>query len=259
MDRVVCIGLDLAWSSRNLSGGAVMLDGVLCNVRADLGSDEAIGEWIGSWLLKEVATVVAVDAPLCVPNLDGKRACERQLAAEWAFAHAGPYPSNRSRFNNDIRGERIVKLLGESFGFVERVEIAPSKETRLICEVYPHPAHVSLFARKSILKYKKKGKRTYDECWTGLEEYQTLLQGLVRSDPPLLDPKGNLDIPIAGVKGKALKAIEDTLDAVTCAYIAAYLWRHGAAGTRVYGSVTDGHILVPRVPPLAHYSMTELT
>ena len=53
---------------------------------------------------------------------------------------------------------------------------------------------------------------------------------------------------IPGVIGKSLKAIEDAFDAVTCAYIASYLWRHGPAGTRVYGSVTEGHILVPRVP-----------
>lgn len=252
MEKVFCIGLDLAWSSRNLSGGAVLLDGEIREARADLTTDASIAEWIGKWLPQGEAAVVAVDAPLWVPNLEGKRACEQQVTSEWAYAHAGPYPSNRTRFDNDIRGEKIVKMLNEKFGFVESVEIAPHVGKRLICEVYPHPAHVSLFARNSILKYKKKGKRTYEECWSELEEYQRLLKGLAASDPTLLDSTGVLDGSIRGTRAKALKAIEDRLDAITCAYVASYLWRHGAAGTRVYGSVAEGHILVPRVPPLSY-------
>ena len=42
--------------------------------------------------------------------------------------------------------------------------------------------------------------------------------------------------------------MEDKLDAVTCAYVAAYLWHHGPARTRVYGDVAGGHILVPLTP-----------
>ena len=250
MTDVVAIGLDLAWSTRNLSGGAVIVDGVLREARADLANDAEIVQWIGGWLGEGESVVVAVDAPLCVPNEEGKRACETLLGNAWRKYDAGPYPSNRRRFADiGIRGEVLVRLLNHVYQFVEAAPIDPTLPGRYLCEVFPHPAHVSLFKRQSILKYKKKGKRSYAECWSGLEEYAELLQLLAQRDPPLLDPSGLLPHTFEGSRGKVLKALEDTLDAVTCAYVASYLWQHGPAGTWTYGSVAEGHILVPRYPP----------
>ena len=39
--------------------------------------------------------------------------------------------------------------------------------------------------------------------------------------------------------------MEDALDAVTCAYIGWYAWWHGPSRQQLYGSVAEGHILVP--------------
>lgn len=246
---VVAIGLDLAWSVRNRSGGAVIVDGVLREARADLSSDEAIVDWIGGWVAAGDSVVVAVDAPLCVPNEEGKRDCETLLGNDWRKFHAGPYPSNRRRFADiGIRGEVLVRLLHERYQFVEAAPLDPTIPGRYLCEVFPHPAHVSLFERESILKYKKKAKRTYATCWAGLEEYCALLQRLAQRDPPLHDPDCLLPTAFVGIRGQKLKALEDLLDAVTCAYVGSYLWRHGPAGTWTYGSVAAGHILVPRYP-----------
>ena len=48
----------------------------------------------------------------------------------------------------------------------------------------------------------------------------------------------------------ALKEHEDILDAVTCAYIGAYLWRHGPRRATTYGSLPEGSILVPITPEM---------
>jgi predicted RNase H-like nuclease len=82
-----------------------------------------------------------------------------------------------------------------------------------------------------------------------LQRYQALLATLAEATPPL----GGLDALLtddpAALRGRALKAYEDTLDAITCAYTAYYLWHHGPARTRVYGTIADGHILTPPLPP----------
>ncbi|NJK78371.1 MAG: DUF429 domain-containing protein, partial [Chloroflexaceae bacterium] len=68
---MTCIGIDLAWSPRNPTGGAVIVGnatgGVLLDT-ATLGSNAEIIAYIE----KHAATgpaLVAVDAPLRVPNL----------------------------------------------------------------------------------------------------------------------------------------------------------------------------------------------
>lgn len=247
MAEVVCLGLDLAWSRRNLSGGAVSVAGELREARANLQSDDEIVARVGAWLGQGEATVIAVDAPLCVPNLTGRRECETRLGEAWHWAHARPYPSNRTLFaKQGIRGEELVQKLHAAYGFIEAAPIEAVPGGRFICEVYPHPAHVSLFGLNRIIQYKRKAGRTYASCWAELARYQALLRSLHAGDPPLRDPHAILQATFTGVVGKRLKALEDRLDAITCAYVAAYLWRHGPAGAYVYGTVADGHIVVPR-------------
>lgn len=258
MGGVVSIGLDLAWSRRNLTGGAVIVDGELVAACSDLTDDAHIVGWVGTWLGEGDAGVIAVDAPLCVPNQAGRRLCETLLGEEWHWAHARPYPSNRGLFAKfGVRGEDLVRKLHDAYQFVEAAPIEPTPSGRFVCEVYPHPAHVSLFDLPAILKYKRKTGRSYESCWAELERYQALLGTLQDGDPPLRDPNEILQAHFAGVKGKSLKAMEDRLDAITCAYIAAYLWRYGPAGAIVYGTLADGHIIVPRRLRDAHAQVSQ--
>jgi predicted RNase H-like nuclease len=57
-----------------------------------------------------------------------------------------------------------------------------------------------------------------------------------------------LTVEVEGRRGQALKRLEDALDALTCADVAWHGWRHGAAGVWGYGTVAEGHMLVPRHP-----------
>lgn len=245
---VVHIGLDLAWSSRNPSGGAVLVDGNLVAWRDDLGDNLDVAEFIAPWMTCGRGAVVAVDAPLRVPNETGARGCDAAVSKAWSRHKAGVYPANRRLVAYDdgaVRGEVLVSVLRDRFGFVERAPVIPAPGMRSLVEVFPHAAHVSLFGLDERLRYKAKRGWDYALRWGEFRRYQALLAELASADPPLY-ADDLLMIDPAGRRGKRLKALEDELDALTCAYVANYCWRHGAAGQYVYGSVEAGHIVVPR-------------
>lgn len=246
--RAVFVGVDLAWSRRNPSGGAVLVGNRLVAWRADLSDDDEIVAFVGSSLVEGGAAVVAVDAPLAVPNVTGARRCDRELSAAWGAYRAGAHPANRSRLAGagDVRGETIAARLAAAYGFAQAAPIAPAPGARLLCEVYPHPAHVSLFGLRERFRYKAKSGWDIPARWAAFVEYQCHLAELAHADPPLLGAHELTAHAVTGLRGRSLKALEDALDALTCAYVAAYAWRHGPAGQWVYGDVATGHIIVPR-------------
>lgn len=73
--------------------------------------------------------------------------------------------------------------------------------------------------------------------------YRAALATLEDADPPLL--LGDL-VPKT-VEARGYKRWDDGLDAVTCAYVAAFAWRHGTLGpeVRVFGDLRDGYVVVP--------------
>lgn len=243
------IGIDLAWSERNPSGAAVIRNGRLVACTGRLGRLSEIVDFIGAHLSRRKGSIVAVDAPLRVPNETGTRACDRALSADWHRYHAGAHPANRQLLARDgvVRGEALTAALSERFQFFESDVIPRRTKARLICEVYPHPALVSLFDLDRILKYKRGRGRSFEARWLEFERYRTLLRKLRKADPPLRRTRKLLKgTDVFGLRGSALQEYEDSLDALTCAYIASYLWRHGPRATKRYGSKEEGHILVPQ-------------
>lgn len=244
------IGIDLAWGERNPTGGAVIRDGQLIATTGALTDNNAIIAFISTHLPGDEGAVVAVDAPLRVPNVTGSRPCDKLLSAEWRQYEAGALPGNRTLLAvaGAVRGETLVASLQAAHGFQEVAPIPHQTKGRFICEVFPHPAHVALFGLAKTLKYKARLNRTLADRHTAFIQYQAALRGLISANPPLYGAEDLLQIEITALSGRRLKAYEDTLDAITCAYVAAYLWWHGPDKGRVYGSVADGHILTP-LPP----------
>ncbi len=243
------IGIDLAWSDRNPSGVAVIRDGRLVASSGGLGKMSEILDFVGAHLSRRNGSIVAVDAPLKVPNETGIRACDRALSADWRPYQAGAYPANRKLLERDgvVRGEALTAALSERFKFYESDVIPRRTKARLVCEVYPHPALVSLFGLDRILKYKRGRGRSFEERWSELDRYRKLLRKLRKADPRLRRTRRLLkSTEVYGLRGAALQAYEDALDAITCAYIASYLWRHGPRVVSRYGSLEEGHILVPQ-------------
>ncbi len=233
------VGVDLAWSDNNQSGIAVLKDDelILLNVvKTDQEIIRSITEAVNGR-----SCAVAIDAPLTVPNDEGSRLAEKEINAAFRRYEAGAHPANRSwltRSSGRVRGEDLVKQLEEA-GIVHDPTILTQK-TRACFEVYPHPATVVLFGLKKTLKYKPRQGRSYEERWEAFEAYQKHLQTL-----PITVSSDILDRDVRSLRASALKAYEDRLDALLCAYLA-YFAHHHAEEMGLYGSVDEGYILTPK-------------
>jgi histidinol-phosphate phosphatase family protein len=246
------VGIDLAWSPRNRSGGAVLsADGRLLHATSTLSTDAGIVEFVAAALPANAPGLVAIDAPLVVPNESGARPCDRQVAAVFGRFQAGPYPANRHNLGRygGLRAETISRQL-QALGFRLDPDVTRRTPTRQVVEVFPHPAIVSLFDLPRTLKYKSRPGRDYPLRWRELARLRDHLAGLASAEPPLHLNPALATLPIGGQRGRAFKETEDLLDAVVCAYAAMYAWHHGPRGYAVYGTAAAGHILVPMTPSM---------
>ena len=227
------IGLDLAWGAKNTTGAVALQwqEGAaggsrtlaVCAYADALLTDDDILAFVrqaddGGGVL------VGIDAPLDVPNLTGERPVEAALRKCFGKYQAGAHPANRQRFKNDIRGERLAKRLKDELNIVNDFRFAAGDETVRRCvEVFPHPAMVVLFGLAKTLKYKAKPGRDTHSRMGEYVRYIEGLQNLAANDPTLTAPDW-LAVP-HDKSGAALKRYEDLLDALMCAYIAAYFGR----------------------------------
>jgi predicted RNase H-like nuclease len=237
------LGLDLAWSARNRSGVAALDErGAVIDARADLGDDAAIVAWVRSHLAP--TAVLGIDMPTIVPNETGIRPCERALARDFRAFHAAPHPANRGRFPDGGRARAILDALAAD-GVGERLDVPPRSAGRYAFEVFPHPAHVRLFALPAIFRYKKKS-RPWPLVLAEWSRYRAALETLAAADPPLA--LGDA-VPLVALE-RGYKRFDDLLDAVTCAYVASFLWRWGTAAphARIYGDLATGYIAIPDRP-----------
>ncbi|MFE6507744.1 DUF429 domain-containing protein [Nocardioides sp. NPDC057767] len=238
------IGVDLAWGVRRPTGLAVLdEEGRLVHVSAAKTDDEivaALEPYVGSDCL------VAIDAPLIVTNPTGNRPAEAALNKDFARFDAGAHPTNTSKpeFGEQPRGARIAARLG--------LDMNPrSGRRRRAIEVYPHPATVALFRLGRTLKYKHKSGREVDQLRAELLVLLGLLEGLQSSEPPLrLDDPSWLALRTAAenaVRKSELRAVEDQVDAVLCAYIGLFATR-APDRTTTYGDFATGYIVTPTLP-----------
>lgn len=252
------VGVDLAWSTKNPSGVAALSyeNGKLSLVFAKtVLTDDEMAQAVRDGADGR-SCFVAVDAPLVVPNETGRRRAEKLCGEMFRKYHAGAHPSNRQRLSQwtgSVRGEDVVTLLAAQ-GFAHRVDFGAQEEDSVVFEVYPHPSMVVLFGLDRVIPYKAKPKRTYEDLWRAFGVYQRHLRDLKGAQLPLELPESIIERDVTGLKGKALKEFEDTLDAIFCAYLAAYAWKFPDR-CRVLGSLKEGYILTPVFPE----SQTKLT
>ena len=193
--------------------------------------------------------IAAIDAPLVIGV---ERTAERQLARVFGKAKASAYTANEAFLAgfNGLAGPLLMAELRDR-GF-EHGPPVPG-HGRSAVEVYPHAAHVALFALPERILYKR-GR--LDSRRAGMRLYQLYLARHLASHWPWAATDERiisvLDPDAVNVPGKALKHLEDRLDAITCAYAGWHIATHGLAGTHVFGDALNGLIAVPRWPvPLA--------
>lgn len=249
------LGIDLAWGQRSRTGLATLSEDGRLVASGSVRTDEEIAAFVtASGVDDEV--VVAIDAPLIVPNLHGRRPCEAQVGAEFSAYHAGAYPANRSNRHFDPpRGARLA----QRFGWSLDPGLVPGPGRAVAIEVYPHPAMVTLFGLSRVLPYKARRGRDLESLRAA---FGLLLAHMERVCGTPLDLAGSArwaeirqTVAAAG-RPAALRAVEDEIDAILCAYLA-WLWARRDPRMRVLGDVDGGYIVVPgrpTVPPDRSYS-----
>lgn len=277
---MLILGLDLAWGARATTGACalgVAGDGLsaarLLDLREALTDDADIVAWIAALVEAEgcEGCLLAVDAPLHVPNETGDRPCDSETRRRFARHHAGPHPANRGLLGADPRGERLVRALAP-FGFTLDARVGKRQSgVRQMFEAFPHPAHIVLFGRNRILPYKAKPKRSLADRHAAFAEYGAAIRRIcmgervwlgegIAQDVELGEGAPRVALPdrwplVQGEGdgpefpgGGALKRYEDGLDAFTCAYISYWCWWFGPEGTEIFGDPCGGHIVTPRIP-----------
>lgn len=238
------IGVDFGWSSG--------VSGLCCLEWQDEALEildlttilniEDILHWIDYQALGEIPALIAIDAPTIINNQTGMRLADKLTHKHFGRYHAGCYPANLGlKFALRTTGFS-QSLLAKNFQHAPIIE--PQRLGRYQIEVFPHPATINLFGLERILKYKK-GKLA------DRRNELTKLRGYITNLLPKLEPALSLSsldcLPAIATKqtGKELKAIEDQLDSLLCAYVAAHWWYWGEAKNMVLGNIDTGFIVIP--------------
>ncbi|MEM7555787.1 MAG: DUF429 domain-containing protein [Cyanobacteria bacterium P01_A01_bin.84] len=238
------IGIDLGWKSQP-SGlcSLKLVDNKLQIIdikRIDSISD--ILYWIDSCVQSGENAMIAVDAPTLIPNETGSRLPDKLTHKYFGKYHAGCYPANLGL----AFAERTVNfgLELEKRGYNHAPSIEPQKTGRYQIEVFPHPAIVNLFGLERILKYKK--GRLAERRLELVKLHDLILQVLPSLPLSLYSTNFSDFIPSIPSTGKLMKEVEDKLDSIICAYVAAHWWYWGEQCNLVLGDETTGYIVTPQ-------------
>lgn len=240
MSSSLFVGIDLAWGNRSLSGLAMLRwhENILQEVLPTqlLYSDDEICRTIAKYDELE-SVVIAIDAPLVVPNLTGERPVEAEIRRRFARYHAACHPASRRLLGDPPRGEQLCTLLMQQLSVQPYPAPPVQQPCRIAFEVYPHAAMVRLFGLPRILEYKARPGRSLLYRRGQMEAYIDLLACLPH--PPLDLPDWLVDIPETAA---GLKRFEDRIDALFCAWLAARAWMYGG---EVLGAADTGAIWLP--------------
>ena len=247
------VGVDLAWgegSSRkraNETGlAAVDEHGTVLHAGWVRGIDE-----VANWLVAvaQPGVIVAIDAPLVIPNRTGMRLAERQVGMGYGRWHVAANASNSSMgWMGGVTLRRRLEAAG--FAYLDGSRPADSLG-RGFFECYPYTTIVGM----EELGYDDKRPR-YKRPVRGLpagearqvraaacDELVRRVAALTSASPPLdiaSHPVTAALLEPAPLKNVDYKHREDLLDAVLCAWTASIWHAHGVARVQVLGGEGAG-------------------
>jgi pyridoxamine 5'-phosphate oxidase len=186
--------------------------------------------------------VIAIDAPTVVsPDASdaiAMRSADRLAHSLYGKYRAGPSHTNLSPAFRQRTTQLSISLASRSF--LHGDQLAPQSDGRHQIEVHPPAASVQLFLLARIVRYRR---GTLAERKEGLR----LLRGLMLDHFPRLVPRLALtELPEIPALAPDLKALEDRLDSLMSAYVAAHWWYWGRERNDVLGDAASGYIVVPR-------------
>lgn len=217
------IGIDLAWKSGNPSGVAVVnekLELVAYDYPKDIGQ-------IMQTVRRFPDARIGVDAPLVIANQTGHRPNEQAFLKVFSRYGLGVHAANRQLFDKRFQayaGYALYAALREA-----GIDFSCGR----LFEVYPHATILACFNNGRVLPYKSGpvAKRKAHLAWLQEQLFATLA----------VDASYKKEINV--LRGKALKAQEDFLDALVCAWSLHYCRKHDC---HRFGSDSQGILLVPR-------------
>ena len=232
------LGIDFGWTSQPSGVARLRLSNECLHLEelSRLPEPQQVTDWVAAGTGTGDA-MVAIDAPTVIANATGMRKADRAMHRHFGKQHAGCYPANLA---SPFAGRTMALAASlADLGFEHADRIEAQRPGRYQIEVYPHAAMLHLFQLPRILKYKK-GRLA--ERRAGLARYRELLLEWLPRHEPALCLSALPEIPEGGA---ALKALEDQLDALLCAYTGAWWWYWGSARTMVAGNAHEGFIVVP--------------
>ena len=250
------LGLDLAWSEGSATKpapdtGVALLDsaGRIVDAGWTSGIEDTLA-WIEQVQVPD--SLLFVDAPLIVMNPSGQRLCETHVAQgywRWdVFANSTNLSSPR------LAGVRLREELEQRGWLYSDGRGGPPVSGRVVCECYPYTALVGaeeLGYCDKRPRYKRKPKEMRAATWQPLraencDELIARLAALEEAEPPL-DLRSHPETKrlleeCSPFQSRAYKKREDLIDAVLCAWTAAFWWRHGEKRSQVLGVDLDNAV-----------------
>ncbi|RDL48403.1 hypothetical protein BLJAPNOD_04678 [Ensifer sp. M14] len=257
------LGIDAAWTEREPSGVALIADDgsgwqlveVAASYSAFLQRDLSgvpilrhRGSMPDATAIIEVASgkvgtpvdLVAIDMPLSMTPITGRRASDNMISSLYGARHASthtPSVTRPGKLSDELR------IGFNDIGYPLAVEHPAG---RVLIEVYPHPALIELADAERRLPYKaSKISKYWPEVAPGarLEKLIEVWSQIV----DLLDARirgvaAALTLPSVTARRYEMKAFEDSLDAVVCAWVGACVMDGTASA---YGD-EESAIWVPR-------------
>ncbi|MDH2444581.1 DUF429 domain-containing protein [Amnibacterium sp. CER49] len=246
------IGIDLAWGEgtdtkpANETGLAVIDDdGRVVEAGWTRGVDETVERLLD---IAQPGAVVAIDAPLVIPNATGNRPAESAVARGYGRWQVSANPSNRA-----MRWQAGVTLRErlEAEGFVYADGTArPDPEARTLLEVYPYTTIVGMWElgydrerpRYKRLPPKADPAQARLDRAAACDELLRRVAALAVAETPLdlsthPETARLLDTP-SPIEDGPYKHREDLLDAVLCAWTAA-IWASHPERVQVLGADSE--------------------
>lgn len=253
------LGIDAAWTERQPSGVALVVDNgagwrlhkIAASYMAftDEADDGRYARHLGSKpdpenILAAAGVsidLVGIDMPLSMVPIVGRRVSDNLISSLYGSRHAGTHtPSS-------LRPGRLSDELRVGFDELGFPLLTLGSTIPALIEVYPHPALIELAAAAQRLPYKhgKAGKYWPDDTPAGrrqrLLEVWTQIVGLL--DVRIEGVAAALPMPALDCRGYEMKAFEDSLDAVVCAWVGTCVLEGKA---RPYGD-KESAIWIPEV------------
>lgn len=180
-------------------------------------------------LCGDLPQIVALDIPLARTPLNGRRPCDNAVTSAYVSRGAGTHTPSA------LRPGPISKSLFQQLhkaGYEWHTQGKARGAARVFIETYPHPAIIELMQLRMRLAYKTSRVSQYWPEANSRTRWQRLCKNLDALRLALADQINGIQnlIPSANFLFKngnkaRLKHLEDSLDAVVCAWIGYQFWR----------------------------------